>query len=137
MVAYIIVAVMAYLIGSINFSVMISKKMAGFDLREKGSGNAGSTNVLRTVGKKAAAITLICDILKGVIFRSSCYNKLANWLNLFCICISTNYINTNGFSRFTCSSYSLSSINIIYCTKLYCTRKLYYFKYYSCHFSSI
>lgn len=67
MVAYIIVAVIAYLIGSVNFSVIISKKMAGFDLREKGSGNAGSTNVLRTVGKKAAAITLICDILKGVI----------------------------------------------------------------------
>ena len=41
--------------------------MAGFDVREKGSGNAGSTNVLRTVGKKAAAITLVCDILKGVV----------------------------------------------------------------------
>jgi len=82
MVAYIIVAVMAYLIGSINFSVMISKKMAGFDLREKGSGNAGSTNVLRTVGKKAAAITLICDILKGVI--SIMLAKLigAIWRNL-------------------------------------------------------
>ena len=41
--------------------------MAGFDVREKGSGNDGSTNVLRTVGKKAAALTLICDILKGVV----------------------------------------------------------------------
>jgi hypothetical protein len=41
--------------------------MAGFDVREKGSGNAGSTNVLRTVGKKAALITLVCDILKGVV----------------------------------------------------------------------
>lgn len=41
--------------------------MAGFDVREKGSGNAGSTNMLRSVGKKAAAITLICDILKGVL----------------------------------------------------------------------
>lgn len=67
MVAYIIMAIVAYLIGSINFGVLISKKMAGFDVREKGSGNAGSTNVLRTVGKKAAAITLVCDILKGVI----------------------------------------------------------------------
>ena len=60
-------AIIAYLIGSVNFSVIISKKMAGFDVREKGSGNAGSTNVLRTVGKKAAVLTLICDILKGVI----------------------------------------------------------------------
>ena len=67
MVAYIIMAAIAYLIGSINFSVIISKKMAGFDVREKGSGNAGSTNVLRTVGKKAAIITLVCDILKGVV----------------------------------------------------------------------
>lgn len=67
MAAYIIVAIVAYLLGSISFSVIISKKMAGFDVREKGSKNAGSTNVLRTVGKKAAAITLVCDILKGVI----------------------------------------------------------------------
>ena len=67
MVYNIIIAIIAYLIGSINFSVIISKKMAGFDVREKGSGNAGTTNMLRSVGKKGAAITLICDILKGVV----------------------------------------------------------------------
>ncbi len=67
MTVYIIMAIIAYAIGSINFSVIISKKVAGFDVREKGSGNAGSTNMLRAVGKKAAAITLVCDILKGVI----------------------------------------------------------------------
>ena len=67
MVAYIIVAIIAYLLGSISFSVIISKKVAGFDVRQKGSGNAGTTNVLRSVGKKAAIITLICDILKGVV----------------------------------------------------------------------
>ena len=64
---YFAVAAIAYLIGSINFSVIISKKMAGFDLREKGSKNAGTTNTLRTVGKRAALIVLFCDILKGVI----------------------------------------------------------------------
>lgn len=64
--SYIIIAVIAYLIGSVNFSVLISKKMAGFDVREKGSGNGGTTNVLRTVGKKAAVLTLIADVLKGV-----------------------------------------------------------------------
>ena len=64
---YIAVAIIAYFIGSVNFSVIISKKMAGFDLRERGSKNAGTTNMLRTVGKKAALIVLICDILKGVI----------------------------------------------------------------------
>lgn len=67
MAAYILVAIIAYAIGSINFSVILSKKIAGFDVREKGSGNAGSTNMLRSVGKKAALITLTCDILKGVI----------------------------------------------------------------------
>ena len=67
MVEGIVMAIIAYCIGSINFSVMISKKMAGFDVREKGSGNAGTTNMLRSVGKKAAAITLACDILKGVV----------------------------------------------------------------------
>ena len=67
MATYIIIALIAYAIGSINFSVILSRKMAGFDLREKGSGNAGTTNVLRTVGKKAALITLVCDILKGVV----------------------------------------------------------------------
>ena len=64
---YATMAIIAYLIGSINFSVILSRKMAGFDVRDKGSKNAGTTNMLRTVGKKAALITLICDILKGVI----------------------------------------------------------------------
>ena len=67
MVIYVIMAIIAYAIGSISFSVIISKKMAGYDIREKGSGNAGTTNMLRNLGKKAAAITLICDILKGVV----------------------------------------------------------------------
>ncbi len=67
MAVNIIVAIIAYLIGSINFSVIISKKIAGFDVREKGSGNAGSTNMLRSVGKGAAALTLLCDVLKGVV----------------------------------------------------------------------
>lgn len=64
---YIIMGIIAYLIGSVNFSILISKKTAGFDIREKGSGNAGTTNMLRSVGKGAAAITLMLDILKGVV----------------------------------------------------------------------
>ena len=67
MAAYIIVTLVAYLLGSISFSVIISKKMAGFDVREKGSGNAGATNMLRSVGKKGAVLTLIGDCLKGVV----------------------------------------------------------------------
>lgn len=67
MIIYIVMLLIAYVIGSINFSVIFSKKFAGFDVREKGSGNAGSTNMLRSVGKGVAALTLICDILKGVV----------------------------------------------------------------------
>ena len=64
---YVLVGLVAYLIGSVSFAVIWGKKFGGIDVREKGSKNAGSTNVLRTVGKKAAALTLICDILKGVV----------------------------------------------------------------------
>lgn len=67
MAVYILMAIVAYLIGSVNFSIIFSKKFAGFDVREKGSGNAGTTNMLRTAGKGLAALTLICDILKGVV----------------------------------------------------------------------
>ena len=64
---YILVALVAYLIGSISFSVIFTKKLAGFDVREKGSKNAGSTNVLRTAGKKIAKLTIVCDNIKGLI----------------------------------------------------------------------
>ena len=67
MVEYIIMAMIAYCIGSLNISIFISKKMGGFDLREKGSNSTGATNVLRTLGKKAAAITLLFDIAKGIV----------------------------------------------------------------------
>ena len=67
MAVYVVMAIIAYLIGSVNFSVIFSKKFAGFDVREKGSGNAGTTNMLRSVGKGPAALTLLCDILKGVV----------------------------------------------------------------------
>ncbi len=67
MAYYIVIAIIAYLIGSISFGVIFTKKMAGFDVREKGSKGAGATNVLRNAGKKIAALTLICDILKGVV----------------------------------------------------------------------
>ena len=64
---YVAVCIIAYLIGSVNFSVILSKRIAGFDVRERGSGNAGSTNMLRSVGKGAAALTLVLDIAKGLV----------------------------------------------------------------------
>ena len=84
MAIYILVAIIAYAIGSINFSVLISRKMAGFDVREKGSGNAGTTNMLRAIGIKAAIITLICDILKGVRFCHRTEDGKHSEKNLYC-----------------------------------------------------
>lgn len=63
----IILAIVCYLIGSINSSILISRIVSGKDIRESGSGNAGATNMLRTMGKKYAIITLVIDILKGVV----------------------------------------------------------------------
>lgn len=63
----IIILVLAYLIGSISPSYLIAKHFYGFDIREKGSGNAGTTNAYRTMGKKVALITLLVDILKGAL----------------------------------------------------------------------
>lgn len=58
--------VIAYLIGCISPSIMLAKAK-GIDIKKEGSGNAGTTNALRVLGKKAGVITLIVDILKGVI----------------------------------------------------------------------
>lgn len=64
-IKWIIVAVEAYLLGSLSFSIIVSKGLFKKDIRTFGSGNAGMTNVLRTFGKKAAALTIAGDVLKG------------------------------------------------------------------------
>ena len=56
---------LAYLIGSISSAIIVCKLMNLPDPREQGSGNPGATNVMRIGGKKAAAITLGGDLLKG------------------------------------------------------------------------
>lgn len=65
----IISVVVAYLLGSINTAVMVTKIVTKGkqDIREMGSGNAGFTNVLRSVGKVPAIVTIVCDLLKAVI----------------------------------------------------------------------
>lgn len=67
--AYVVVGVtviIAYLLGSINSSIIVGK-CHGIEIREHGSKNAGLTNTLRVLGKKAAGFVLLGDILKGVI----------------------------------------------------------------------
>ena len=63
---YAAVVVGSYLIGSIPFALVIGRLLGKVDVRDYGSGNLGTTNVMRTAGKKAGVIVLICDVLKGV-----------------------------------------------------------------------
>ena len=60
----ILVCAAGYLLGSVNTSIIVSKRKYGRDLRESGSGNPGLTNMLRTYGKKAALFTLLGDVGK-------------------------------------------------------------------------
>ncbi len=62
--------ILAYLLGSISFAIVFSKLFMKKDVRELGSGNAGTTNVMRTGGFKLGALTFLCDVLKGFV---ACY----------------------------------------------------------------
>ena len=66
-VSAVICAILSYLAGSVNCSVMISSKKYGKDIRNQGSGNAGATNMLRVYGKKAAVLTFLGDVLKSAL----------------------------------------------------------------------
>ncbi|MDB2415559.1 glycerol-3-phosphate 1-O-acyltransferase PlsY [bacterium] len=61
----ILLLLLAYLLGSIPFSVIAGKLLKGIDVREYGSGNAGATNTFRVLGKKAGIPVLILDVFKG------------------------------------------------------------------------
>ncbi|MBQ1471404.1 glycerol-3-phosphate 1-O-acyltransferase PlsY [Eubacterium sp. AB3007] len=63
---FILSVVIAYFLGNISPST-IQAKMAGHDIKKEGSGNAGTTNTFRVLGAKAAVITLVIDIAKGVL----------------------------------------------------------------------
>lgn len=63
---YILVLVISYFIGTISGSYIIGKLFLNKDIRKYGSGNAGTTNAMRVLGKKAGVITFIIDFLKGV-----------------------------------------------------------------------
>ena len=62
---YVLVSIIAYLLGNVATSYIVSKVFGKIDIREYGSGNAGSTNVLRVLGAKAAVIAFSGDVLKG------------------------------------------------------------------------
>lgn len=59
--------IIGYLLGSISFASIITKKIKGLDIKEIGSGNAGTTNVLRSVGFLPAFVTFLLDLFKGAL----------------------------------------------------------------------
>jgi glycerol-3-phosphate acyltransferase PlsY len=64
---FVAVVILGYLLGSIPFGLLLARRQAKVDVREHGSGKIGATNVLRTAGRKSAALVAIMDILKGVL----------------------------------------------------------------------
>ena len=65
--AILISAGLGYFFGSLNFSIIVVRMMTGRDIRDMGSKNAGLTNTFRCAGKNCALLTLIGDLLKGII----------------------------------------------------------------------
>ena len=62
-----LLAILAYLLGSLSFAILLSRKAGGPDPRAMGSGNPGATNMLRVAGKRLASLTLLGDLLKGLL----------------------------------------------------------------------
>ena len=103
---YFVIILVSYLLGSISTSYIITKKISGVDIRTQGSGNAGSTNVLRTLGKKAGIMTFVGDFLKGslAVFISNIISKytlidtqIAGYLAAVSVVLGHNYPVFLGF----------------------------------------
>ncbi len=62
-----LLAILAYLLGSLSFAILLSRLVGAPDPRAAGSGNPGATNMLRVAGKKLAILTLLGDVLKGLL----------------------------------------------------------------------
>lgn len=78
----VVCVVVAYFMGNISPSILLSKAK-GKDIRQEGSGNAGSTNMLRVYGKKTAALTFLIDVLKGA---------LAVWLGAYACGLAVSHM---------------------------------------------
>jgi glycerol-3-phosphate acyltransferase PlsY len=84
----IIVAVYSYLLGSVPFGLVLTKIFLKKDIRKIGSGNIGTTNVLRTGNKSLAVTTLILDLLKGyfsIIITLTYFENLISYSALICL----------------------------------------------------
>ena len=75
---YLLIVVVGYLLGSVSISIILSR-MLGSDVRKKGSGNAGATNMARSFGLLAGFATLAGDFLKAVIAMAIGYRLCGDW----------------------------------------------------------
>ncbi|NLW90584.1 MAG: glycerol-3-phosphate 1-O-acyltransferase PlsY [Syntrophomonadaceae bacterium] len=80
----ILLVIICYFIGSIPFSYIFPRIFTHVDVRSKGSGNVGATNVFRTVGIKVAVLALAGDLLKGVLAAWIGTSFASGWLLVFC-----------------------------------------------------
>lgn len=94
-----LVLVAAYLIGSVSYAILVASTQ-GIDIRTVGSGNPGVSNVLRTLGKKSAALVLLGDALKGVIaaaLGTYVVGEPFGWVALFVAMIGHAFPIWHGF----------------------------------------
>ena len=85
---FLLIIIFSYIIGSIPFGLIITKTFINKDIRNIGSGNIGATNVLRTGNKFIALLTLVCDILKGIIPVLICklnFNEFLYYASIFAL----------------------------------------------------
>ena len=83
----------SYLLGSINFALVVSKVFFHDDVRKHGSGNAGATNITRTYGKKAGVLTFLGDGLKGVVAILIACALFGSGTNLFPHLLTASYLS--------------------------------------------
>ncbi len=96
----IFVVILSYLLGSVNWALVVSRVFYHDDIRRHGSGNAGTTNVLRTYGIKAAIVTFLGDGLKGV-------------LSIIIACLIFGFPMTGGVTEAGFTAYDIRYIHLI------------------------
>jgi glycerol-3-phosphate acyltransferase PlsY len=100
----IVLIIVSYLLGSIPFGYIFTKRLVGINIREHGSGNTGSTNVRRIAGRKVALYTQLCDMMKGLIPVAIIlllqYYKTFDFDNFFIYAVALSAILGHDFSIF-------------------------------------
>ncbi len=82
-VGFVVLLVLAYVLGAIPFGLVVGKVFYGVDVRRHGSGNVGTTNVFRVLGKKAGVAVLVCDMLKGYVPAAIAAALFHPWFAIF------------------------------------------------------